>query len=138
MSGTYLLVGVCGERYAIPADDVLEVGLGTDPAALPGAPSDVLGLQNIRGQVVPLVDLAPLVGGGSPATGQAMVVVEHDGRRAALAVDTLIEVAPLDIQSIREETGETGVLHSSVLADGALVGVVDIEAALDRVGATAR
>lgn len=130
MSGTYLLVELGGERYAIAAEDVLEVGAECAPVPLPGAPKGVLGLQNVRGEVLPLLDLAALVGAGERGGLAATVVVEQGGRRAVLAVDGLRDVAPLVVEDARDETGP---LRSSGLVDGSLVGVIDTGAVLDRV-----
>ncbi len=125
MRGTYLLVELGGERYAIAVQDVLEVGSEPAPVPLPGAPAGVLGLQNVRGEVLPLLDLAALVGAGQPGSAAAMVVVEQSGRRAVLAVDRLRDVTPLEIGDARDETGP---LRSSGLVDGSLVGVIDTAA----------
>lgn len=131
MSGSYLLVGLGEERYALVIEDVLEVGAMSDPVPLPGAPPGVIGLQNLRGEVVPLLDLASLVGSGARERGQKMVVVEQGGRRAALSVDALLDVTPLEVEAARR--AEAAPLRTSVLIGGSLVGVLDTKALLDAV-----
>ncbi len=132
MTGSYLLVELGEERYALAVEDVLEVGAVSDPAPLPGAPSGVVGLQNLRGDVIPLLDLGSLVGAGPRGRGEAMVVVEQDGRRAALSVDALLDVALLEEEE-GAGRGEAAPLRSSVLSGGSLVGVLDTKALLDGV-----
>jgi chemotaxis signal transduction protein len=129
VSGSHVLLRLGEERYALAVDDVLEVGTVSDPAPLPGAPPGVVGLQNLRGDVVPLLDLAALVGAGPRERGEAMVVVEQGGRRAALAVDAVLEVAPLEEEGPSRH--EAAPLRSSVLVGGSLVGVLDTKALLD-------
>ena len=131
MSPSYLVVGLGEERYALAVEDVLEAGTVADPAALPGAPPGVVGLQNLRGEVVPLLDLALLVGAGPGERGEAMVVVEQGSRRAALSVDAVLDVASLDDQGAGRD--EAAPLRSSILVGGSLVGVLDTEALLDMV-----
>lgn len=131
MSRSYLVVGLGEERYALAVEDVLEVGTVSDPAALPGAPPGVVGLQNLRGEVVPLLDLALLVGAGQGQRGEAMVVVEQGSRRAALSVDAVLDVASLEEQGAGRD--EAAPLRCSLLVDGSLVGVLDTEALLDMV-----
>lgn len=131
MSGFHVLLRLGEERYALAVDDVLEVGTVSEPAPLPGAPPAVVGLQNLRGDVVPLVDLASLVGAGSPARGDTMVVVEEGGRRAALVVDAVLDVAPLEEEG--PSRNEAAPLRSSVLVGGSLVGMLDTRALLDAV-----
>jgi purine-binding chemotaxis protein CheW len=131
VSRSYLVVGLGEERYALAVEDVLEVGTVSDPAPLPGAPPAVVGLQNLGGEVVPLLDLALLVGAGPGQRGEAMVVVEQGGRRAALSVDAVLDVAPLEEQGAGRD--EAAPLRSSFLVDGSLVGLLDTEALLDMV-----
>ncbi len=132
MNGSHVLVQLGEERYALAAEDVLEVGGVSDRAPLPGAPAGVAGLHNYRGNVVPLLDLASLVGAGSRKLGEAMVIVEHDGRRAALAVDAVLAVGPLDTEGNGRD--EAAPLRSSVLVDGSVVGLLDTDALLAGVG----
>ena len=131
MSRSYLLVGLGEERYAVAVEDVLQVGTVSDPATLPGAPSGVVGLQNVGGDVVPLLDLALLVGAEPGQRGEAMVIVEQGSRRAALSVDTVLDVASLEDQGAGRD--EAAPLRSSILVDGSLLGVLDTEALLDMV-----
>ena len=131
MSASYLLIAVGEERYALGIEHVLEVASGPDPAPLPGAPRGVIGLQNLRGDVVPLLDLSSLLGQAQRAAGRAMVVVEDRGRRAALSVDSLLDVA-----SLEESTGvrdEAPPLRTSMLFGESLVGVLEVGALLDGV-----
>ena len=130
MNGTYLVVKVGDERYAIAVEEVREVRTGLDPTPLPGAPPAVLGLENVRGEVIPVVDLGGLIGAGARDDPAAIVVVEGGGRCAALAVGELLEVMPLSEESAQEDTE---MLRSSTLIDGVLVGIVDTPAVLDAV-----
>lgn len=130
MSGTYLVVKVGDERYAIAVQEVREVRTGLDPAPLPGAPPVVLGLEKVRGEVMPVVDLGALIGAGAPDEPAAIVVVEDAGRSAALAVGELLEVKPLSEERTQEDSE---MLRSSALVDGVLVGIVDTPAVLDAV-----
>lgn len=50
------------ERYAFPSRQVREVRSLDGLTALPGTPSFVAGLVNVRGRVVPVLDLRPLFG----------------------------------------------------------------------------
>ena len=57
------LVFACGESlYALPADKSAEVVSLSALTRVPGAPAHVLGVFAHRGEVVPVVDLAVLVG----------------------------------------------------------------------------
>jgi chemotaxis signal transduction protein len=124
-------VRVAEEHYALPVADVLEVAELGDVTPVPGAGAAVLGVGNLRGQVLPVVDLASLIGlpAGQPAR---MVIAEHGGRRAGLAVDSVDGVE--DLPDASEEI-DSRHLAGAALTDGALVGVVDVGSVLDAVEA---
>ena len=131
MTASYLLIAVGEERYALGIEQVLEVAAAPDPAPLPGAPRGVIGLQNLRGEVVPVLEVGSLLGGTPRASGQAMVLVEEGGRRAALSVDSVLDVTSLEEgASVRDEAAP---LRTSVLFGESLVGVLDVRALLDEV-----
>ena len=57
------------ERYAVPSEQVREVRALDRLTPLPSAPAFVAGLTNVRGRVVPVLDLRPFF--GAPASGGA-------------------------------------------------------------------
>lgn len=77
--------------FAIPIGRVLETDRLSSVTPLPGAAPGVKGLTNLRGEVVPVIDLREVLG-WSPAEnpGARRMLVIHDGHRqplAALVVD---------------------------------------------------
>ena len=127
-SGTYVRVALGGELYALSVECVLEVTDLRPVTPLPGAPNAVLGVFNLRGNVVPVVDVRALL--GSPQAGaraQRIVVTERAGRRAGLAVDAVVGVGPLPGPP---EPTDSEYLNGAVLLQGALVGFLDLESLL--------
>jgi purine-binding chemotaxis protein CheW len=127
MSSLHVLVGVAGEQYALPVDDVLEVAEYGDVAPVPGAPASVLGVRNVRGNVLAVLDLASVFAIERADAPERIAIVEQDGCRAGLAVDSVIGVDHLPDPS---EEVESHHLVGAVLHDGALVGVVDVGSVL--------
>lgn len=127
MTSAHLLVRVEGERYALPIHDVVEVARIGELTPVPGAPHAVLGVQNLRGQVVPVVDLGAVVGMPRSEKRGALVVVDDSGQPAGLAVDALIDVA--DLVGDASEPPD-GPLLGSAMVDGALVGLLDARSLL--------
>jgi purine-binding chemotaxis protein CheW len=111
------------EEYALPVEDVLEVVELGQLAAVPGAPSTVLGIRNLRGQILPVFDLARLFRVEAGGERSRVVVAGGAGRRIGLAVDAVTDVAELPEPA--EET-ESEFLRGAVLLEDALVGVVDM------------
>ena len=58
----YLLFGLAGERYAAPMDRVAEVDRVAALTPTPNTPDFVLGVANVRGQIVPAFELRRLFG----------------------------------------------------------------------------
>lgn len=117
----FLLFELNGTRMALPLVQVLEVTRPVAVAPLPHVPSYVVGLVNLRGNVVPLLDLGCKLW-GEPAVSQAqhLIVVPAGRGRVALAVGRVAEVASLDF------VGEVG-LHR-----GMPVAMLDLAQALSR------
>jgi purine-binding chemotaxis protein CheW len=92
--GDVVHVLVAGAVYGIPIDDVVEVVARGRRAPVPGAPHGIVGVRNLRGAVLPLVDLAIALRLGPSPEDPVVVVVEVDGLRAGLGVEKVIDVGP--------------------------------------------
>lgn len=88
----------CGpQAYALELLKVQEVVLPVPLLPLRGTPSAMLGIMNLRGQVVPVMDLGIHLGTG-PARDDAntrIVVLEEDGETMGLRVSAVEDVANL-------------------------------------------
>src|SRR5580704_17513460 len=84
---------MAGELYLVAREETREV-LGLPPALtrVPGAKSWVKGLANVRGQLLPILDLRQFLGSGvAPATRNTrIVVVNHRELPAGLLVDEVL------------------------------------------------
>jgi purine-binding chemotaxis protein CheW len=123
VSGVHVRLAVGGEAYAFAVENVLEVTHLGAIAQVPGAGADVLGVRNLRGEVVPVFDLASLLGIERDGAARRLVIVENDGARAGLAFDDVLGVGEL---AAPIEAGESPLLLGTSLDDGELLGVVDV------------
>jgi chemotaxis signal transduction protein len=122
---TYVQMQVASEAYAIPVERVVEVArLGT-VTAVPGSRPELLGVLSIRGHILPVVDLAQVLGISRPGPPSQLLVAESGGLEAGLAIDEVTEVAEMP-----EATADTesALLSGATLTDGTLVGVIDVPA----------
>jgi purine-binding chemotaxis protein CheW len=126
VSRLHVRVRVADEHYALPVADVLEVAELGDVTPVPGAGPAVLGIRNLRGQVLPVVDLATIFE-VAPGKAERIVIAERGGLRAGLAVDAVAGVEQLPEAT---EEVDSGHLVGAALADGALVGLIDVESVL--------
>jgi purine-binding chemotaxis protein CheW len=130
MTVLHVRIRAAGEDYALSVEDVIEVAELGHITPVPGAPSAVLGVRNLRGTVLPVVDLATVLGLPQAGPSERIVVAEQAGRRAALAVESVTGVEQLPSAS---EEVESPHLVGAALADGALVGILDVGSVLNSV-----
>jgi purine-binding chemotaxis protein CheW len=131
MSGMHVRLRVGREMYAVPIENVLEVAELGDLTSVPGAGGGVLGVRNFHGQVLPVFDLAHVLGIPHEGPSPRLVVADQGGRLAGLAVDDVTNVAPLEGEL--EETEVRHLAHAT-LEEGLLVGVVDIASVFAALG----
>ena len=97
----FLLLEAAGQWLGVPLPEVLEVVTPRECTRLPGAPAGVLGLINLRGRVVTVVDLAASTGlAAAPTAAGRFVVVEHRGRRVGLAVEDAPRIVKIDLETV--------------------------------------
>jgi purine-binding chemotaxis protein CheW len=91
-----LLLPVDEELYSLPMEFLREVIARPRITRVPTAPATILGLVNVRGEIVPLFDVAALLGTGHISTAAFAVVIEIEGGRAALATSAVPESGVVD------------------------------------------
>jgi two-component system chemotaxis response regulator CheV len=124
VSAVHVRVRLGGESYAVAVENVIEVGGLGELSPVPGAHGAVLGVRNLRGEVLPVFDLASVLGITGDSLPLCLLVAEHGSLRAGFAVDEVTDVAALP--PITEET-QSKLLTGAALDDSGLVGVVDVE-----------
>lgn len=77
MAGKFLTLLLAGEGYAIRIRQVREIIRLPSITSVPGLPPHVKGVFNLRGRVVPLVDLRTLFGLRAEISPRTCVVVVH-------------------------------------------------------------
>jgi purine-binding chemotaxis protein CheW len=93
----YVVFTANGSDYALPAETVLQMESFEGATAVPGAPPFVAGVVQIRGRVLPVVDLRLRFGGtpGERVLDNRIVVGQHGERVVGLLVDSAREVVKL-------------------------------------------
>lgn len=132
---------VAGERYGIDVSRVHEIIRLPAITALPGAHPSMSGVINLRGRIIPIMDLRDRFGlaPAEPTRLSRIVVADAAGVQIGLVVDGVDEVVHLDASTIEPTptlTAGTGPDHLSGIArvtDGLII-LLD----LDRLLATDR
>lgn len=117
--------------------DIVREILPPRPATrLPGAPTWVRGLVNVRGTVITVVDLVARLSGRPARADGPLMLIEHDGRVIAVAVDDVLEVRPLPPEGWETPVGDLlpdGVVYAMGEIDGQTVLLLDIRGLLTNV-----
>jgi purine-binding chemotaxis protein CheW len=141
----YVTLMAGGQAFGIEIRQIREIRRWSPVTALPHAAFGVLGVINLRGAVVPILDLAARLGlGHSAHSGRAVFVITRIGQRTmGLMVDSVSEIISIHRDQLRDVPAAAG-------ADGAhcvealietgqdMIRVVDLSAvlqALDGLGA---
>jgi len=121
-------------EYVVPAAQVLHLESFQSATHVPGAPSYVAGLVQVRGRVVPVVDLRKRF--GLPATehelAHRIVVVQVGSRIAGLLVDAAREVIRLDEATFQDapeliKQQANGFVNGVVTVAGRLFLLADVQ-----------
>jgi purine-binding chemotaxis protein CheW len=130
VEAVHLRIRLGGEHYALALEHVLEVLAFSELTPVPGSPPTVLGLHNLRGEILASLDLSAVLSIAGAGEPRHLVVVADGARRAGLAVDELFDLAALPEASA---TTDSPFLLGGALIEGTLVGIVDVPAVLDSV-----
>ena len=92
------LFTVSGARFAVDVRSAREVALFEELTPVPRAPRHLVGVANLRGTVVPIVDVGPLLGRAAlRAPRSVRTLVLRDGPLlAAMVVEAVLGLEPFD------------------------------------------
>lgn len=96
MRPSVLVVEQGTSRYGIPVSQVREVLRHGRVTRVPGAPSLVRGVVNVRGAVVTVLELSVLLRAERAVPSSSVVLLEHGSRLIGLAVDAVRDVRVSD------------------------------------------
>jgi purine-binding chemotaxis protein CheW len=101
------------EEYGLPIGQVQEINRVGDITRVPNAPDHVIGVINLRGKIVPVIELKRRLrlGESNMSKESRIVVVEHGPKILGLLVDRVAQVLNLPAAQIEpppEEIGQSG------------------------------
>lgn len=102
-----------GEMFGLRVEDVQEVMMDQPLTPVPLAPEHVVGLLNLRGQIMPAIDLRvrlhfPPRGEGQ---GSSLIVIRSQGASLSLVVDEIGDVLELPTTSWRDPPDTLAAQH---------------------------
>jgi purine-binding chemotaxis protein CheW len=132
------LVGfrVGDQAFCIDTTFVLEIRGWTPATPLPHAPRYMLGVVNLRGVVLPIIDLAARLGlpSAEASARHAIIVVKSGGRSFGLLVEGVSDIMQLD-DAMRQSPDVGADRDENLIAgvypvDGDLISLLDLNKVL--------
>lgn len=104
------------EEYGVKIANVQEINRMTEVTKVPGAPPYIMGIVNLRGNVIPALDLRKLFKLPEKQVSDAtrIIIVDYDGKKTGIVVDSVSEVLRFE-KSLVEAPPE--VLSSGIDSD---------------------
>lgn len=121
-----------GQRYALPIDRVQEIQQIVEFSEVPGGGLGVVGMVNLRGAVIPAIDLCQLIGlpKGEYRLETPMVICRIEERLVALVVEEVQDVLGLP-EGCVQDSPAAHALSSKMIGvarlDDGLVYVLDLD-----------
>lgn len=118
-SGTGFILS--GQRYVAPTGEVVEILNLPRYTQIPGVKAFMLGAANVRGRLLPLIDLATffgLPGNVRPHRGRCVLVVEQDDVFCGLIVDSVLGMQHFAAAGFTTMLGEEPVVLHPFLCGG--------------------
>ncbi len=137
-SGRYLVFSLGKDEYSIPLSEVREVIALPEITPVPHSPAHFLGIMNLRGQVISVVDLRLKMGFKKLENTRetAIVIVDVGATQLGAVVSSVNYVAsfdPADIRGKPDLEKDVRADHVSGVAqkDGKLIILLDMAASMD-------
>jgi purine-binding chemotaxis protein CheW len=128
LTGKYLLVSLNDQQYGIPIVKIKEIIRMVPVTSIPNSPQYVNGLINLRGNMIPVIDLCSKLNlGSSENGGRDCIVVVEVGCEAnivsvGIVVDSVSEAVNIDGTEI-EDTVESIIASDA----GCLLGIAKMQ-----------
>lgn len=102
-AANYLVFEVSGQRYAARADQVVEVRACAKLRPLAGAPKAVLGVVDVRGEYVPVIDSRNLLGvtAAPPTRLTPMMMLRVESALVGVLVDEVGDIVAVEASAIQ-------------------------------------
>jgi len=129
-----IAVRVGGQQFAIDIMSVREIRGWTTSTPLPHAPAHVLGMINLRGVILPVIDLGARLGLGAsvPDASSVVVVAQIHGAQVGLMVEAVCDILTVTenmLQAPPDLGGGTthDFVQGIMTTDGEIVSLLSLE-----------
>lgn len=138
-----LLFRLGDEWYAVRVEDVREIYQEYVITSVPCVPDFILGVVNIRGEIISVTDVAKMMRLGALETdleGAPAIVIQNEECTTAMVVDAIGDIVDVPRNGIEPplstvDKSQAEFIAGSVYLDDNLIGLVNIDRVLQPIGA---
>ena len=121
------------DQYGVDIMSVREIKGWSDITHLPKQPEYVRGVLNLRGSIVPIIDLRCRFGQGLTETSplHIVIIVQIDGRQVGLIGDRVLDIVSVETTQIQRvprtaQANTTDFLAGLVTHDNVMIALIDL------------
>jgi purine-binding chemotaxis protein CheW len=133
-----LIIQLGATTYGVPVDTIESIIADDGRTEITGAPGHVLGIIDVRGRLLPLVDLSVLLGGPRCEPDGKVLIAPGHKSAVGFKVDAVSEVAMIEPADIEERPLALNMVSwvSGVIRNGGqVVAILDLSGLIDDVEA---
>jgi len=133
----YISFAIGDDQYGVDIMAVREIKGWSEITHLPRQPEYVRGVLNLRGNIVPIVDLRCRLGEGLTETTplHIVIIVQINGRQVGLIGDRVLDIVPVDADQVQPvprtvQGANTDFLSGLVSIDKTMIALIDLPSLL--------
>lgn len=134
----FITFSVGGQSFCLEITKIREIRRWVPVTALPHSSADVLGVMNLRGMVIPIIDLSARFGLGpqQPDPRNVVIVVSAGANTVGLVVESVSEILAIPEDQIQDapdihSTGFRKSIRGLISTDAGMTRVIDLDSVLD-------
>ncbi len=139
-----LLFRLGQEWYAVRIADVREIHNDFVMTLMPNVPNFILGVINVRGEIISVTDIAVLMnitsdGPGADQEMPSAIIVQTEHCVSALVVDEIGDIIEVRRDSVEPplstlDRSQAEFISGSIYVDSRLIGIVNLDVVLEPIG----
>jgi purine-binding chemotaxis protein CheW len=135
LQNQYILLALEKTSFALPLSSALEIGRRPDITPLPNLPNWVLGISNIRGEIISFINLKAFLGISSTGTklDRRFLIIHNQDMKVGIIVDSIVGIFSLsqinaDLQNSPFREGEiANFILGVAISEENLINILDID-----------
>ncbi len=98
--GKFAVFTISGEEFGLELDKILEIVKSQESISLPSVPNYINGVINLRGTVIPLMDLRKRLNVKPSPQKERVIVTKMHGEKIGLLVDSVKKIVNIEEKEI--------------------------------------